>query len=145
MSAQRRLTLWLVVLSLSLLSGCGEVFNEYYISNHTDAELRVQLTPVYLDTVDLLSGPLIPDIRTSERSSLAQPVGYEQAGDTVRFIIPAKSSVYLGFSSGGNDLFSELELTSNNAQLMMDNQNYHEHFAVHDRLIGAVVHVLNVK
>ncbi len=128
-----------------LLAGCGEVLNEYYISNHTDMSLTVRFTPRYIDTVDLLSGPLIEDIQKSERASLQQSVSFGQQGETVQFEIPAKTTVYLGFSSGGNDLFSQLEVESNDRHLTMDSDDYHEYFVIHDNFVGAIVHVLNVK
>ena len=145
MKTQQRLTIWILVLCAYLLSGCGEVVNEYYISNHTDTDLAVSLTPFYVETVDLSSGPLIEDIQKSVRSSLSQPVSFDQEGDSMLFTLPAKTTVFLGISSGGNDLFSQLEVRSNGQQLAMDRDDYHEYFAVHDNLVGAVVHVLNVR
>lgn len=145
MKPQLRLTLWTVILCAPLLAGCGEVLNEYYVSNHTDVDLTVRFTPLYLETVDLSSGPLIADIRESARSSLQQPVSFDQMGETVQFTLPAKTTVFLGISSGGNVLFSELEISSNEWRSVIDRNNYKEYFAVHDNFVGAVVHVLNVK
>jgi hypothetical protein len=145
MKTQLQLTVWLLILCAVWLSGCGEVLNEYYISNHTDSALPVTFTPFYVETVDLSSGPLIGDIQKSARSSLSQPLSFSEEGDTVLFILPAKTTVFLGISTGGNDLFSQLELSSNGQHLVMDRDNYHEYFTVHDNLVGAVVHVLNVE
>lgn len=133
------------MLCIPLLAGCGEVLNEYYISNHTDTSLTVRFTPRYIDTVDLLSGPLIKDIQKSARSSLQQSVSFDQQGETVQFEIPAKTTVYLGFSSGGNDLFSQLEVESNNRHVVMDSSDYKEYFVVHDNFVGAIAHVFNVE
>ncbi len=143
---QLRWILWIVVFFCALLlSGCGEVLNEYYLSNHTDTVLTVRFTPLYIETVKLWSGPLIEDIQKSARSSLTQPVSFEQEGETLQFIVPAKTTVFLGISGGGNDLFSQLNVNSNNLQLAMDRDDYKQYFAVHDNFVGAVVHVLNVK
>jgi len=137
--------IWVVLLCLPLLTGCGEVLNEYYISNHTDVSLTIKLTPRYIDTVDLNSGPLIEDIRNSARGSLPQPVSFDPQGEVVQFTLPAKTTVYLGFSSGGNDLFSQLEVSSENRRTVMSGDDYRNYFAVHDNFVGAVVHVFNVK
>lgn len=138
------MTLWILVICIPFLSGCGEVLNEYYISNHTDSALDASLVPFFIETVDLSSGLLIEDIQSSARSSLPQAMSYEREGDTLQFAIPPKTTVFLGISSGGNDLFQELEVSSSNRQLIMDDSNYDEYFTVHDNFIGAVVHVLNV-
>jgi hypothetical protein len=135
----------MVVLSVPLLAGCGEVLNEYYISNHTEMGLTVRFTPLYIETVELSSGPLIEDIQKSTRSSLRQSVSFDQQGETVQFKIPAKTTVFLGISSGGNDLFSQLDVSSNNLHLVMDRNDYKAYFAVHDNFVGAIVHVLNIK
>ncbi len=145
MNMRLRLMILIVMFCVPVLTGCGEVFNEYYISNHTDISLMVRLTPRYIDTVDLSSGSLIEDIQNSARSSLQQPVSFDQDGKTVQFEIPAKTTVFLGFSSGGNDLFSQLEVKSNNQHLVMDSNSYKEYFTVHDSFVGAIVHVFNVK
>ena len=145
MKTQLRLTIWIVFLCLPLLGCCGEVLNEFYISNHTDMELTVRLTPLFFETVDLSSGPLIKDVRKSARPSLQQSMSFDQEGETIQFTLPAKTTVFLGFSSGGNVLFSKLEVSSDNLRLVMDRDDYREYFAVHDRFVGAVVHVLNVK
>ena len=145
MQTQPRLIIWIVALCVLLLGGCGEVLNEYYISNHTDTALTVSMTPRYAEMVELSSGPLIEDIHTSARSALEQPVDFDQVGDRVHFTIPAKTSVFLGFSSGGNVPFSQLDVNADNMQLVIDRNDYKEYFAVHDNFVGAVVHVLNVK
>ena len=72
-------------------------------------------------------------------------MSFDQEGETIQFTLPAKTTVFLGFSSGGNVLFSKLEVSSDNLYLIMDRDDYKEYFAVHDRFVGAVVHVLNVK
>ncbi len=145
MKTQLRLMIWIVIFCVPLLAGCGEVLNEYYISNHTDRSLTVRFTPRYIDTVDLLSGSLIEDIQKSARSSLQQSVSFDQDGETVQFEILAQTTVFLGFSSGGNDLFSQLEVRSNSQHLVMDSNDYKEYFMVHDNFVGAIVHVFNVK
>ena len=145
MKIHLRFVPWFMLFCIPWLAACGEVVNEYYISNHTDLSLTVSLTPRYLDTVDLLSGPLIEDIRKSARPSLQQPIHFEQAGETVHFEIPPKTTVFLGFSSGGNDLFSHLEVRSESRQFVMDDNDYRDYFTVHDRFVGAVVHVFNVE
>ena len=140
-----RLCIWMIVLCAALLFGCGEVLNEYYISNHTEEDLTVRLTPLYMDTVDLLWGPLIEDIRRSARSSLQQSVSFTQQGETLQFTVEAKTTVFLGTSGGGGDLFSQLEITSRDLHLVMDGDDYTEHFTVRDNFVGAVVQVLNVR
>jgi len=145
MQTQPRLIIWIVTLCVILLGGCAEVLNEYYISNHTDTALTVRLTPLYAETVELSSGPLIEDIHTSARSVLEQPVDFDQVGEEIHFTIPAKTSIFLGFSSGGNVPFSQLDVSADSMQLVMNRNDYKEHFAVHDKFVGAVVHVLNVK
>ena len=139
------LTIWLVILLWPLLAGCGEVLNEYYLSNHTDNDLTIELTPFYPETVELQSGPLIEEIERSARSSLPQPVNFTQTGEVIQFTMPAHTSVFLGISTGGTDLFSRLEVSSTDRQIVMDDSNYHDHFSVHDHFVGAVVHVFNVK
>lgn len=137
--------IWIVSLCVLLLGGCGEVLNEYYISNHTDTALTVRLTPLYAETVELSSGPLIEDIHTSARSALEQPVDFDPVGENIHFTIPAKTSIFLGFSSGGNVPFSQLDVSADNVRLVMDRNDYKEYFTVHDYFVGAVVHVLNIK
>jgi hypothetical protein len=145
MKRQLQWTVGIVVLC-ALLLGCGEVLNEYYISNHTDVDLTVRLTPLYTgQTVTLSSGPLIEDVRKSARSSLQQSVSFHQDGEAIQFTLPAKTTVFLGSSSGGNTLFSQLEVRSKDWHLAMDRDDYKEHFSVHDRFVGAIVHVFNVK
>jgi len=139
------LTLWLVVLSMLLLAGCGEVLNEYYISNHTDTDLTVNLTPFYLENVELQSGPLIADIQRGSRSALPQAMDFTRDGESIQFTLPARTSIFLGFSFGGHDLFSHLEISSNDRHIVMDDRDYHEYFSVHDYFVGAVVHVFNVR
>jgi hypothetical protein len=142
---RRRLTIWIVVLCALLLAGCSEVLNEYYISNHTDGDLTVRITPLYIETVHPSSGPLIQEIRKSARASLSKPVSFDQEGDTNQFTLPAKTTVYLGFSSGGMELFRGLEVISGDRHLVMDGDDYKEHFTVRDNFVGAVVHVLDVR
>ena len=136
--------LWIVLLCIPLLSGC-QVLNEYYISNHTNSALAVRLTLLEMEQVDLSSGPLIEDIQKSVRSSLQQPVSFEQEGETIQFTLPAKTTVYLGFSGGGEDLFSQLEIRSGDLRLVIDRDDSEERFTVHDNFVGAIVHVLNVE
>ena len=145
MRKRLRLTVWIVTLCALLLGGCGEVLNEYYISNHTATDLNIRLTPLYFETVDLASGPLIADVRKGVRSSLQRSVDHDLEGETLLFKLPTRTTILLGFSHGGNDLFSYLEVRSNEQRLVMDRDNYREYFAVHDYFVGAVVHVLNVK
>ncbi|MBT4511818.1 MAG: hypothetical protein HOC20_06380 [Chloroflexi bacterium] len=135
----------IILLGSVLLGGCGEVYNEYYISNHSAESLAISLTPFYIENTDLSYGPLIEDIRVSERSALQQPVDYDQVGESLHFSLPSKSSLYLGFSSGGNELFSQLEISSESLQVVMDRDDYREYFEVYDRLVGAVVQVYNVR
>jgi hypothetical protein len=145
MRTQLRLTIWIVLIIGPLLNACGEVLNEYYISNHTDNELTVRFTPIFMETVDLASGPLIEDIQRSARSSLSQAVEFDQDEDSIQFLLPARTTVFLGISSGGNELFTQLEAGSDGWQLVVDENHVGEYFSVHDNFIGAVVHVLNVK
>jgi hypothetical protein len=98
-----------------------------------------------MDQVHLASGPLIEEIQKSVRASLQQPVSFEQEGETIQFTLPAKTTVFLGFSGGGEDLFSQLEIRSGDQDLAMDGDGYKEHFTVHDNLVGAIVHVLDVE
>ena len=133
------------MLCVLLLFGCWEVYNEYYISNHTEVDLTVRLTPLYVEAVDLSSGPLIEDIRKSARSSLQQSLSVDQQGETLLFTVEAKTTVFLGTSSGGRGLFSQLEITSRDLHLVMDGDDYTEHFSVQDNIVGAVVQVLNVR
>ena len=126
-----------------LLAGCGEVINEYYLSNHTDQELIVRMTPIFVDTVDLASAPLIADIRSSVRSSLQSPVSSTREGDILTFTIPARTTAFLGFSHGGFELFSQLEITTGDGPLVIKESDVGNHFTVTDWLIGPVVHVLN--
>ena len=142
-----RLWMWIIVLCVPLLSGCGEVLNEYYVSNHTEVDLAVRLTPLYIETVNLLSGPLIEDIQKSARSSLQQSVSFSQQGETLQFTVEAKTTVFLGTSVGGSDLFSQLEITSSDLHLAMNREedDYREYFTVRDNFVGAVVQVLNVR
>lgn len=135
-----QLTRWLTIFSVMLLNGCS-LLNEYYISNHTDAEIIVQMTPRYVEMVELLSGPLITDVRKSVRESLTMPVAFTEDGDSVQFVIPAETTLFIGFSSGGNELFTQLELQTNGQSTVITDDD----FAVHDRLVGAIVHVLNVE
>jgi hypothetical protein len=144
MKSPRRLTVWIVLLCIPLLSGC-QVLSEYYISNHTYEDLTVRLTPLEMDQVHLASGPLIEEIQKSVRSSLQQPVSFDQEGEAIQFTLPAKTTVYLGFSGGGEDLFSQLEIRSGDRRLVMDGDDSAEHFTVHDNLVGAIVHVLDVE
>ena len=51
----------------------------------------------------------------------------------------------LGFSHGGQDLFTALEVNSENQQVSMTDQDYRDYFEVFDRLVGAVVHVYNFR
>ncbi len=141
---QFRATLWLLIFIAPWLVSCGEVVNEYYISNHTDASLTVRFTPFYIETVALSSGPLIDDIRRSAHADLPQAVPFDQQEDVIQFEIPAKTSVFLGISGGGHDLFSHLEVQSSHGHTVMNSTDYGNYFAVHDYLIGAVVHVFNV-
>ena len=67
----------ILVLCALLSSGCGETLNEYYVSNHTDTDVTVRLTPVFVETIELASGPLIADLEMSARSYLQQPVSYD--------------------------------------------------------------------
>ena len=138
---------WLIVTTLlcTVLLSCGEVLNEYYISNHTDGNLTVNLTPYYIEHIDLSYGPLIEDIRDSERENLQQLMDYEQVGESLQFILPPKSSAYLGFSTGGHELFSQLEVSSENLQVVMDQDDYREYFVVHDKFFGAIVQIFNVR
>jgi hypothetical protein len=76
---------------------------------------------------------------------LLQPVSFDREGDTILFTLPAKTTVFLGISSGGSNLFSQLEVSSNDQHLVMDRDDYREYFTVHDNLIGAVVHVLTIR
>lgn len=145
MRTQLRRTLLIVVLCALLLGGCGEVLNEYYISNHTDMALTVRLTPLYIETVDILAGSLIEDVTSSARSSLEQPVGFVQDDEVIQFVVSAKTTVFLGFSSGGNDLFSQIDLSSDAFQMTIARDNYKEYFTTHDNFVGAIVHVLNIK
>ena len=140
-----RLCMWMTILCVLLLLGCWEVRNEYYISNHTEVDLAVRLTPLYMDTVDLSSGPLVENIQKRTRSSLQQSVSFEEQGGTLAFTVGAKTTVFLGTSSGGRGLFSELEITSRDQHLAMDGEDYREYFTVQDHLVGAVVQVLNVR
>lgn len=135
----------IVLICSLLLSGCGEVYNEYYLSNHMNHNLTVTLTPFYFENSDLSYGPLIKDIRTSERAALTQPIDHHQVEDSLQFVLPPQSSVYLGFSTGGNQLFSQLEVSSESLQVAMDQYTYRDYFEVYDRLVGAVVQVYNVK
>ena len=140
-----RLTVWIVMLCALLLGGCGEVLNEYYVSNHTETDLTIRLAPLYIETVDLASGPLIEDIRKSARSLLQQSVDYDLEGETLLFVLPIQTTIFLGFSTGGMVLFSHPEVRSDERHLIMDGDDYREYFAVQDNLVGAVVHVLDVK
>lgn len=138
---------WMIavaVLCAALLS-CGEVLNEYYISNHTAEPLSVELAPIYIENADLTYGPLIAEIRTSERERLGQPLEHQRIGERLLFTIPPYSSVYLGFSFGGNTLISSLEIHSERQQVVMDEDDYRDYFEVYDRFFGAIVQVYNVK
>ena len=138
---------WLITITLlcTVLLSCGEVLNEYYISNHTGESLTVSLTPFYIENADLSYGPLIEDIQDSERENLQQPVDHKQVGESLQFILPPESSVYLGFSPGGHKLFSHLAVSSENLQMVMDQDDYREYFEVHDKFFGAIVQIYNVK
>jgi hypothetical protein len=140
---------WLIVLTLfcTVLLSCGEVLNEYYISNHTGESLTVTLTltPFYFDQTDLSYGPLIENIRLSERENLQQPMDYEQIGESMQFILPPNTSIFLGFSTGGKKLFSQLEISSENRQVVMDRDDYREYFEIYDKFFGAIVQIYNVK
>jgi hypothetical protein len=141
-----RILLLLVVMlsSVVLLTGCGEVLNEYYLSNHTAGNLTVRLTVPYPEAVDLTAGPLQTDIRRSARSQLTEPVAATQQGDTLSFTVPPNTSLLLGISSGGNVMFSRLEISGSAPPLDIEAEGSRDYFTVHDYLIGPVVHVLNV-
>ncbi|MEM7346491.1 MAG: hypothetical protein AAF485_19795 [Chloroflexota bacterium] len=141
----RYILMGLCLACLPLLSGCGEVLNEYYISNHTNDDLMVVFRPFYPETVDVLAGPLIPEIEGSVRESLTQPLEVIQNDDILRFTLPAQTTIYLGSVTGGNDLFAYLEVTAKNWQIAMDDDSYDTHFAVHDNFIGAIAHVFEIK
>jgi hypothetical protein len=128
-----------------LLVGCGEVINEYYISNHTETAVSINMTPVYIDTVDISSGPLIETLEITARDSLTQTLDYEIVADTIQLTIPPDTTVYLGSSFGGNDLFTHLELHLADEQILMDADNYSEHFALHDNFIGPLVHIFDIR
>lgn len=145
MNLQFRWAIGILLLVVPLLAGCGEVLNEYYLSNHTGAAQTVRMTPLFLDTVDLAAGPLVPEISGSVRGSLPEPVSFEQHGESIQFTLPAQTTIYLGFSSGGTDLFHELEVSSEERRLVVNEANRREHFIVHDNFVGAVVHVLDVR
>ncbi|MCP4165216.1 MAG: hypothetical protein GY759_04895 [Chloroflexi bacterium] len=134
-----------IILCGLLLSGCGEVPNEYYISNHTDDVLTVTFTPRYREMVDLTSGPLIDEIGQSVRSSLKQSLDHDQVDESIQFAIPPKTTVFLGSSSGGNVLFSQLQVKSEHVDLSMDAADYRTYFSVHDNLVGAIAQVLDVR
>jgi len=145
MNTQFRWVIWTVLLVAPLLAGCGEVLNEYYLSNHTDEAKTVRMTPLFLDTVDLKAGPLIAEISGSVRASLEEPVAFEERGEAIEFTLPAQTTVYLGFSSGGTELFRQLEVSSPGRRFFVNASNYREYFSVRDNLVGAVVHVLDIR
>ena len=129
-----------------LLAGCTEVLNEYYISNHTDAEIQVRFTPFYTETVDVATGPLIEEMGTRPRGLLPDTVDYELVdGEEVVFSLGPRRTAFLGFSMGGNELFSDLELALGERRLSLQGSEQEEAFRVIDRFIGAVVHVLDVR
>lgn len=145
MKLQFRWAIGILLLVVPLLAGCGEVLNEYYLSNHTDEAKTVRMTPLFLDTVDLAAGPLIPKISGSVRASLPELVDFEERGEAIEFTLPAQTTMYLGFSSGGTELFHELEVSSPGRRFFVNDSNYREYFSVRDNLIGAVVHVLDIR
>ena len=54
-------------------------------------------------------------------------------------MLPARTTVFLGFSTGGRELFTQLEVPSEGRRLVVDRDNTRERFAVHDRFAGASV------
>ena len=95
--------------------------------------------------MDLSYGPLIEDIQRSQRENLQQPIDHQQIGESLQFVLPPKTSLYLGFSSGGQQLFSLLEVTSENLQVVMQQDDYRQYFELHDKFFGAIVQVYNVR
>ncbi len=140
---QIRRVIWLI--SLVILTGCGEVLNEYYISNHLETAVTINMTPFFIETADISSGPLINDLESSVRGELDRPLAYELAGDTIQLTLPPKTTIYLGSSSGGNDLFSELIVSYGERQITMTENDYHDYFDLHDNFVGPIAHVYDIK
>ena len=133
------------VLVLLLLGGCGEVLNEFYISNHTDAEVVVTMEPRFIEQVDLRAGEVMETIERSVRTSLGETLHFEQTGDEISFVVPARTSVFLGFSSGGNQPFETLSVNRGDDTVQISATNYCQHFSTTDKVVGAIVHVLDLR
>ena len=128
-----------------LIAGCTEVLNEWYISNYTDSEVEVRFTPFYTETLKMTSGPLIENMGSRPSGLVPDAVDHEIVDGQVQFRLGPRQTVFLGISTGGNELFSSLELTLGDRRLALDEADQWEDFRVIDNFIGAVVHVLDVR
>lgn len=150
---KKKAVVWgcLPVLVILLLGGCGEVLNEFYLSNHTDEDVSVTMQPRFIEQVDLRAGEVMESIERSVRTSLGETLRFEQNGDEINFILPARTTVFLGFSSGGNQPFETLSVNrgddsvQTDAAVQIDAANYRQHFSITDKMVGAIVHVLDVR
>lgn len=135
----------LLILTALLLGGCGEVLNEFYLSNHTDEEVVVTMQPRFIEQVDLRAGEVMETIERSIRTSLGETLRFEQTGDEISFVVPARTTVFLGFSSGGNQPFETLSVNRGDDAVQISAANYRQHFSITDKMVGAIVHVLDVR
>lgn len=142
---KKQVVAWGCLLVLLLLGGCGEVLNEFYISNHTDEEVIVTMQPRFIEQVGLRSAEVLETIERSVRISLDETLRFEQSGDEINFVLPARTTVFLGFSSGGNQPFKALLVERGDESLEITPANYRQHFSITDKMVGAVVHVLDLR
>ncbi len=70
---------------------------------------------------------------------------FEKSGDGINFVLPARTTVFLGFSSGGNQPFKALSVERGDEKLEITPANYRQHFSITDKMVGAVVHVLDLR
>ncbi len=134
-----------VIVLVTLLAGCGEVLNEFYISNHTDKDVRIIMTPRFMEQVNLSAGDEHDTIERSVRSSLNETIPFEQDGDKISFVVPAHTTAFIGFSSGGNEPFKTLSVQTADALMEITSADHREYFTVQDPVIGAIVHVLDLR
>lgn len=75
--------------------------NEYYISNHTDTTFDVEMDVRYPELIDLRQGPVLEVTPNRARQELPSTLMFEVIDQKVLFTLPAKTTVFLGFSTGG--------------------------------------------
>ncbi len=147
MKLYQLLTLSILIL---LLSSCS-VLNEYYINNHTEAEILVTITysndaMLPNDGPQITYAPLLESVAGGSHQSFTEQVLYQDAGaGAIQFSLPAKSTAFLGMSGGGDKLYTKLQVDTESDQLIISGEEHREYFDIRDNLVGAIVNVLNVE